>query len=182
LHSLVDACHDLSDTELIQEKGCVPWHQIIDHRERLTRIVRRRLADPQDVEDCVQEAILRAASYKNLDRARIGHFLTSVAMRLCVDHYRHADRNRRLAQRAVSGVELEGPEEHVCDVEFARWLFSQLVHLKGREREVMLARAAGVSTVEFARRNDISVKSAESAFTRARAHLSRLSDRELHAA
>lgn len=147
------------------------WDVIAGHRERLMRLVRRRLPNAQDAEDLVQEAMLRAAAHGNLDRARIGPFLTSVALRLCVDHYREQERRRRLLTRAadVRGPEL--PDEGVCDKDFGRWLLGQADQLRGRERQVVLARAQGISTLEFARMHQISVKAAEGAFTRGRARL-----------
>lgn len=135
------------------------------------RLVRRRLPSQQDAEDCVQETITRAAAHASLDRARIGPFLTSVALRLCIDFYRDMDRRRRLLQRAALPADPGTPEEDVCDEDFGRWLLDQVHHLRGREQEIILARAAGISTAEFARLNNISVKAAEAAFTRGRARL-----------
>lgn len=147
------------------------WDVIASHRERLMRLVRRRLPNAQDAEDCVQEAMLRAAAYGDLDRDRIGPFLTSVALRLCVDHYRELERSRRLLRRAADVRTPEMPDEGVCDKDFGRWLLRQVHLLRGRERQVVLARAHGISTLEFARMHQISVKAAEGAFTRGRARL-----------
>lgn len=147
------------------------WDVIAGHRERLMRLVRRRLPNVQDAEDCVQEAMLRAAAYDDLDPERVGPFLTSVALRLCVDHYRELERSRRLLRRAADVRAPEMPDEGVCDKDFGRWLLSQVHLLRGRERQVVLARAHGISTLEFARMHQISVKAAEGAFTRGRARL-----------
>lgn len=146
------------------------WTEVLQHRERLLRLVRRRLPNPHDAEDCVQEAMLRAATHRDLDRDRLGAFLTTVAMRLCIDSYRERERWQRLLLRITDG-EPEMLEEAVCDQEFGRWLLRQAGQLRGRERQVMLARADGISIVEFARINQISVKAAEGAFTRGRARL-----------
>jgi RNA polymerase sigma-70 factor (ECF subfamily) len=147
------------------------WEVIASHRERLMRLVRRRLPSAQDAEDCVQEAMLRAAAHNNLDQARIGPFLTTVALRLCVDHYRDLERRRSLLRRAAEARTPELPDEGVCDRDFGRWLLGQVDLLRGRERQVVLARAQGISTLEFARMHQISVKAAEGAFTRGRARL-----------
>ncbi|WP_105969784.1 RNA polymerase sigma factor [Streptomyces geranii] len=149
----------------------VIWEEIAGHRERLMRLVRRRLPSAQDAEDCVQEAMLRAAAHDNLDRDRIGPFLTAVALRLCVDHYRELERRRRLVGRTAHVSRPELPDEDVCDEDFGRWLLRQVQQLRGRERQVMLARADGISTMEFARMHQISLKAAEGAFTRGRARL-----------
>ncbi|GAA4815824.1 hypothetical protein GCM10023220_54940 [Streptomyces ziwulingensis] len=113
----------------------------------------------------------RAAAHATLDRNRLGPFLTSVAIRLCIDFYREMDRRSRLVQRATLLDSPGIPEEDVCDEDFGRWLLGQVRKLRGREQEVILARAAGISTAEFARMHNISVKAAEAAFTRGRARL-----------
>ena len=154
-----------------ETRRALSWEVIAGHRERLMRLVRRRLPNTQDAEDCVQEAMVRAAAYGDLDRERIGPFLTSVALRLCVDHYREQERSRRLLPRAADVRTPETPDEGVCDKDFGRWLLRQVHLLRGRERQVVLARAQGISTMEFARMHQISVKAAEGAFTRARARL-----------
>ncbi|MER7001074.1 sigma-70 family RNA polymerase sigma factor [Streptomyces sp. NPDC000410] len=147
------------------------WDEIASHRERLIRLVSRRLPNSQDAEDCVHEAMVRAAAHGNLDQERIGRFLTSVALRLCADHYRELERSRRLLCRAADVHTPEMPDEGVCDKDFGRWLLQQVQLLRGRERQVVLARAHGISTLEFARIHQISVKAAEGAFTRGRARL-----------
>ncbi|WP_164418770.1 RNA polymerase sigma factor [Streptomyces salinarius] len=147
------------------------WEEIFQHQDRLMRLVRRRLPSFQDAEDCVQETMARAAAHATLDRNRLGAFLTSVALRLCIDFYRDMDRRSRLLQRAALAETPGTTEEDVCDEDFGRWLLSQVQHLRGREQEVILARAKGISTAEFARMHNISVKAAEAAFTRGRARL-----------
>ncbi|MDX3451833.1 sigma-70 family RNA polymerase sigma factor [Streptomyces sp. ME02-8801-2C] len=158
----------IGDGKILRE---LSWGEIAGHQERLMRLVRRRLPTAQDAEDCVQEAMLRAAAHDNLDRERIGPFLTSVALRLCVDHYRELERRRRLVGRTAHVSRPVLPDEDVCDEDFGRWLLRQVQQLRGRERQVMLARADGISTMEFARMHRISLKAAEGAFTRGRARL-----------
>ena len=155
------------------------WYDVIQHRERLICLVRRRLPNAYDAEDCVQEAMLRAVAHRDLDRDRLGAFLTTVAMRLCIDYYRERERWKRLLQRTTAGGEPETLEETVCDQEFGRWLLRQAHQLRGRERQVMLARADGISVAEFARINQISVKAAEGAFTRGRARLQNVCSKSL---
>ncbi|MFD5800672.1 MULTISPECIES: RNA polymerase sigma factor [unclassified Streptomyces] len=147
------------------------WEDIFQHQDRLMRLVRRRLPSFQDAEDCVQETMARAAAHATLDRNRLGAFLTSVALRLCIDFYRDMDRRSRLLQRAVLLDSSGTTEEDVCDRDFGTWLLAQVQHLRGREQEVILARSKGISTAEFARMHNISVKAAEAAFTRGRARL-----------
>ena len=155
------------------------WKLLLPHRERLRRLVRRRLANPQDVEDCVQETILRAASFAALDEERVGPFLTSTALRLCVDHYRTAERQQRLRQRIAVIENPLCPEEIACERDLGLWMLDQARRLRGRERQVMLARAEGMSITQAADHLRISVKAAESAFTRGRARLRAIHDRAM---
>jgi RNA polymerase sigma factor (sigma-70 family) len=151
------------------------WHLLLPHRDRILRLARRRLSGDQEAEDCAQEALLRAASFSGLDESRVGPFLTTVTLRLCADVYRRAERSRRIAQAAHTAwpdVPL-GPEETVCATAEEAWMLAQVHRLAGREHQVMLARLNGMSNREFARRHGISLKAAESAFTRARARLRR---------
>nr|MDT0664477.1 sigma factor [Micromonospora sp. DSM 115978] len=39
------------------------WSLLVPHRERLVRIARRRLPSLADAEDCVHEALVRAAAF-----------------------------------------------------------------------------------------------------------------------
>lgn len=150
------------------------WDLVVAHRERLVRLVRARLSDPGDVEDCVQEALLRTACFANLDEDRVGAFLTTTALRLCVDHYRGSERRRRLHLRAASVTAPPGPDEIACDRELGGRMLRHLRQLPERERDVLLARANGMSPAETAAALGISAKATESAFTRGRARLRRM--------
>ncbi|KAA0942506.1 sigma-70 family RNA polymerase sigma factor [Streptomyces apricus] len=150
------------------------WHLLLPHRARLCRLARLRLTSLQDVEDCVQEAMLRAALHRDLDEDRVGPFLTSVTLRLCADVHRHRERSRRVLHRhSLAGEAAPGPEETVCSAAEGAWMLQQVDRLAGRERDIVLARIEGTSTREAADRLGISVKAAEGAFTRARARLRR---------
>jgi RNA polymerase sigma-70 factor (ECF subfamily) len=147
------------------------WSLLVPHRQRLLRIAGRRVASPQDAEDCVHEALLRAAAFPPLDEARVGQFLTTTVLRLCVDlHRARARADRAFARCDTTGNE-SPPDEWICDQDEGNWLLGQVETLRGRERQVLLARAAGKSTREAAADLAISVKAAEGAFTRGRARL-----------
>ncbi|MBB1244027.1 sigma-70 family RNA polymerase sigma factor [Streptomyces durbertensis] len=150
------------------------WDLLLPHRDRLYRLARTRLTGHQDAEDCVQEALLRAALYPGLDPERVGPFLTSVTLRLCVDVHRQRERTRRFVyQHSFAPETASGPEEEACAAAEGTWMLQQVQRLGGREREVILARLEGAGTREAAGRLGISVKAAEGAFTRARARLRR---------
>ncbi|KRV50454.1 RNA polymerase subunit sigma-24 [Wenjunlia vitaminophila] len=155
------------------------WDLLLTHRDRLHRLARSRLPTPQDAEDCVQEALVRAAAHRGLDEKRVGPFLTSVTLRLCVDHYRRCEQQRRLLLRMHLVETAVGPEESVCAASEGAWVLDQVQRLAGRELQVIMARVDGASTREAARRLGITTKAAEGAFTRARARLRRWYDGSL---
>jgi len=137
----------------------------------LFRLARSRLVSAQDAEDCAQEALLRAALFQTLDERRVGAFLTSTVLRLCVDVHRGASRQHRLRQRLGGAEGPPGPEETVCEAAVGDWMMSQARQLRGRERQVILARADGLSTHDVAHHLQISEKAVESALGRARSRL-----------
>lgn len=155
------------------------WALLLPHQERLRRLARSRLHSAQDAEDCAQEALLRAALFPHLDERRVGAFLTSTVLRLCVDVHRGANRQHRLRQRIGDAERPPGPEETVVEAAVGDWMMVQAQQLRGRERQVILARADGMSTVDAARHLQISVKAVESALGRARARLRVVHDRTM---
>jgi RNA polymerase sigma-70 factor (ECF subfamily) len=154
------------------------WDRIAPQRERLRRLAASRLGPGADAEDCVHEALIRAATFENLDASRLDAFLTTVTLRLCADHQRRATRQQRFLPKYVS-LEVEEVEEGVCEKAAASWLLQRTGELAPREREVMLARARGMSTMEVSEHFRISYKSAESAYTRARNRMRKLYDEEM---
>jgi RNA polymerase sigma-70 factor (ECF subfamily) len=129
----------------------------------------------EDAEDCVQEALIRAAYATNLDPTRIGPFLTTVLVNLCADHGRARSAARRMLTRITYAGKESSPEELICDWSEARWLRSHIdVLLSERERDVLWARVEGLSTREAAHRLNITTKAAEAAFTRARTRMRNL--------
>jgi RNA polymerase sigma-70 factor (ECF subfamily) len=146
------------------------WELLWPHRDRLVRIATVRLG-AHEAEDAAHEALLRGYAFENLDEDRVGSFLTSVTVRLCVDRHRASTRARTAHGRLRGDRDLDSPEDRVCDKLTGGWLMGLLDRLPDREKAVLLARARGLSTREAAARLGITHKAAESAFTRGRAKL-----------
>ncbi|WP_159056205.1 RNA polymerase sigma factor [Streptomyces sp. DSM 15324] len=169
-----DTCTDATFTEKYRDHR--RWALVLAERERLLRLAKGRLGRSADAEDCVQEAMIRAVTFEALDESRVAALLTTITLRLCVDHQRGTQRDRRLADRAHllhrndpgTGSEVE---HRTCERAAGAWLLTQVPALGRREREVLLARARGLSTAETATALRITYKSAESAFTRARSRM-----------
>jgi RNA polymerase sigma-70 factor (ECF subfamily) len=159
-----------------QPGSCERWQLVLRHRERLLRIAKRRLPNGYDAEDCVQEALLRCATFERLDDLRMGEFLTSTVVRMCVDYQRRSTRLRLLSVRWSHGEPSQHPEEIASQRSAGRRLLRAADELRGRERQILLARADGLSTAQAATQLGISLKAAEGAFTRGRARLRELCD------
>ncbi len=148
------------------------WMVVLPYRDRLLRVARRQALNAEDAEDCVQEALLRAVAVEPFDATRIEGWLVTVVRRLAVDQHRDRTRCRRAGTRAAMRELPEpAPDEVVLDAAEANWLREHVAGLAGRERDVLVHRAAGMSPTEAARALGVSDKAANSAYTRARHHL-----------
>lgn len=151
------------------------WALVLPHQERLRRIASRRLGCRDEVDDVVQEAMLRAVTFERLDPAYAGQFLTTVTVRLCADVQRDRARQLRVGVRdALRTVEPGEPHDTLLDQEEARWLYGECLKLPARECAVMLARASGLSVKETATTLGVGTKSAEAALTKARHRMRRV--------
>jgi RNA polymerase sigma-70 factor (ECF subfamily) len=146
------------------------WALVAAHRDRLLRLTSTRTASAADAEDAVQETMLRAVQFDDLDEERVGQFLTSVALRVCADSYRSSARVERLHVRLGNGlVDEEPPDEQVCDEAEAVAVASIVATLPDRQRNVVTARSQGLSCQQVATRLGLSYGAVESALSRARA-------------
>lgn len=146
------------------------WHAMALHRPVLMRVALAGGVCRQDAEDCVHEAMLKAATFKDLDRDRLLPFLVTVVKRVVVDHHRTTERRLRLTGTAPADVE-QSHEHVVCDAAEAAWLGRQLPLLTPREREVLTHRLQGASTRQIADRYSLSPKTVETLLARARRRL-----------
>ena len=69
---------------------------VLKYQHRIYSLVTRFVRDPDEVQDVVQEAFIKA--YRNLNQYRGGSFkawLLRIAKNLCIDHYRKNYARRR---------------------------------------------------------------------------------------
>jgi RNA polymerase sigma factor (sigma-70 family) len=145
------------------------WDAVLEHRDRALRVARARLSDPYDVDDCVQEGMVRVVAMPNLDLGRVGPLLSTVVANVAADTHRQHQRSHRLSSKMASSVIPTAPgDEPVCDAAEARWLHGLLDTLGERERAVLKLRAEGRTVAETAAALGMTYKAAESAFTRGR--------------
>ncbi|MFF9114716.1 sigma-70 family RNA polymerase sigma factor [Streptomyces massasporeus] len=145
------------------------WQRMWSHREQLLKVARRRSMSPEDAEDAVHEAMLRAAERPDLDDERLGAWLTTVTMRLCVDRYRQV--NREAEVRTSPTLVAPGPapvEEVVCDRAEARWLAVRSGDLPARQAEALRLKSEDLDVGQVAVRMGLSYRTVESLLARAR--------------
>ncbi|MGW3209632.1 sigma-70 family RNA polymerase sigma factor [Streptomyces sp. NPDC001135] len=145
------------------------WRHMWSHREQLLKVARRRSMSQEDAEDAVHEAMLRAAERPDLDDERLGAWLTTVTMRLCVDRYRQVSREAEVGSRPT--LVAPGPvpvEEAVCDRAEARWLAVRSGELPARQAEALRLKSEDLDVGQVAVRMGLSYRTVESLLARAR--------------
>lgn len=145
------------------------WQHMWSHREQLLKVARRRSMSPEDAEDAVHEAMLRAAERPDLDDERLGAWLTTVTMRLCVDRYRQV--NREAEVRTSPTLIAPGPvpvEEAVCDRAEAKWLAVRSGELPARQAEALRLKSEDLDVGQVAMEMGLSYRTVESLLARAR--------------
>ncbi|MGW0310559.1 sigma-70 family RNA polymerase sigma factor [Streptomyces flavidovirens] len=151
------------------EAAHLRWQRMWSHREQLLKVARRRSMSAEDAEDAVQEAMLRGAQNAHLDDARMGAWLTTVTMRLCVDRYRQVNREAQVC--GTPKLTAPGPvpvEEAVCDRAEARWLAFRSRELPARQAEALRLKSEDRDVGQIAREMDLSYEAVESLLARAR--------------
>ncbi|WP_406323350.1 sigma-70 family RNA polymerase sigma factor [Streptomyces sp. NBC_01637] len=145
------------------------WQRAWSHREQLLKVARRRSMSPEDAEDAVHEAMLRAVEHPELDAERLGAWLTTVTMRLCVDRYRQVNRESEVRSnpRLLSPVPVP-VEEAVCDRAEARWLARHSDELPARQAEALWLKSEDLDVGQVAVKMGLSYRTVESLLARAR--------------
>ncbi|NUK09071.1 sigma-70 family RNA polymerase sigma factor [Streptomyces lunaelactis] len=154
-----------TDTQGAHER----WQRAWAHREQLLKVARRRSMSLEDAEDAVHEAMLRAAENPHLDEERLGAWLTTVTMRLCVDRYRQVNRETevRSSPRLLAPVPVP-VEEAVCDRAEAKWLARRSGELPARQAEALWLKAEDLDVDQVATKMGLSYRTVESLLARAR--------------
>lgn len=145
------------------------WQQIWSHREDLLKVARRRSASAEDAEDAVHEAMIRAVERPHLDDNRLGAWLTTVTVRLCVDRHRLLTREAEVHTRSLrTDPGQPTVEEAVCDQAEAKWLAERSEDLPARQAEALDLRAQGLNLPHIAHRMDLNYRAVQSLLARAR--------------
>ncbi|MFD5426778.1 sigma-70 family RNA polymerase sigma factor [Streptomyces sp. NPDC127084] len=154
-----------TDTDASRER----WQRAWSHREQLLKVARRRSMSVEDAEDAVHEAMLRAAENPHLDDERLGAWLTTVTMRLCVDRYRQVHRETEVRSSPTLLAPVPVPvEEAVCDRAEAKWLAVRSEELPARQAEALRLKSEDLDVSQVALRMGLSYRTVESLLARAR--------------
>ncbi|MEV4331986.1 sigma-70 family RNA polymerase sigma factor [Streptomyces sp. NPDC049597] len=145
------------------------WQRAWSHREQLLRVARRRSVSMEDAEDAVHEAMLRAAERPHLDDERLGAWLTTVTMRLCVDRHRQVSREAEVRTSPTLHPPRPVPvDEAVCDRAEARWLAVRSGELPARQAEALWLKSEDLDVEQVAVKMGLSYRTVESLLARAR--------------
>ncbi|MGW1881549.1 RNA polymerase sigma factor [Streptomyces sp. NPDC001970] len=145
------------------------WQRAWSHREQLLKVARRRSMSVEDAEDAVHEAMLRAAENPHLDDERLGAWLTTVTMRLCVDRYRQVHREAEVHNSPTLITPGPAPvEDVVCDRAEAKWLAVRSGELPARQAEALWLKAEDLDVGQVAVKMGLSYRTVESLLARAR--------------
>ncbi|MEU6084207.1 sigma-70 family RNA polymerase sigma factor [Streptomyces sp. NPDC047108] len=145
------------------------WARMWSHREELLKVARRRSMSVEDAEDAVHEAMLRAMENPHIDDDRLGAWLTTVTMRLCVDRYRQINREAQVGSRSTLAAPPPAPvEDVVCDRAEAIWLAGRSGDLPARQAEALWLKSEDLDVDQVARTMGLSYRTVESLLARAR--------------
>jgi RNA polymerase sigma-70 factor, ECF subfamily len=157
----------------------VAWREL---RAPLAGFIARRVADPQDAEDVLQEVMLRIHRHGDelASADRVAAWVYRIARNAIVDHYRRQAARPELPAGAVGDLEerdgsLDEPASEALRRELAACLRPLVDQLPEKHREALvLTEFEGLTQAEAARRLGISVSGAKARVQRARAQLKAL--------
>ena len=143
-----EAEEDLDWVERAQQGDCSAFEMLARrHLDRTFRVAFRSLGNREDAEDVVQETFVRAQQRLHGfgGRAAFGTWITSIAIRLCLDHER---RRRRRPVIGIDDAELgriqaklpDGPRLHAQERETLRRIDSAVRSLPARLRSAFVLR------------------------------------------
>jgi RNA polymerase sigma factor (sigma-70 family) len=153
------------------EQGALDWACLLEeHRRWLATVVRARLANPNAVDDVLQEVALAVLKQTNrpTDREKVPAFLYRIAVRKVVNHHRVHGRQKRLLESYT--------RQRPSDAEFdthtpGSWLFNEeqsqafqkaFQNINSKDRELlMLKYTEGWGYRELANHLGVSIKTIE---------------------
>ena len=158
----------------------VAWREL---RGPLAGFIARRVADPQDAEDVLQDVMLRIHRHSDdlASADRVAAWMHRIARNAIVDHYRRRAAQRELPAGAAGDLDeraagsLDEPTSEALRRELAACLRPLIDRLPDKHREALImTELEGLTQIEAARRLGISVSGAKARVQRGRAQLKAL--------
>ena len=172
----VDLARDRSLVELAQSGDEAAFEDLYRrYYRRLYRYCVRRVGDPHDAEEVVQETFVRAVTAlpRFAGERRFYPWLTVIAGRLCVDTHRRRARSEPSAEIDLGGFEPEH-ERGLIEEEDRQLVMQALDRLGPRHREVLhLREDLGLSYQAIADKYEVPIGTVEALLWRARKALKR---------
>lgn len=150
------------------------WQRIWSEREQLLKVARRRSVCLEDAEDAVHEAMVRAWERPDLDESRVGAWLTTVTMRLCMDRRRQVSRETDVHSLSSAATPQSSVEEAVCDRLEANWLAQRSSELPPRQAHALWLKSSNLDVAQVAEEMGLSYRTVESLLARGRRTMRRL--------
>jgi RNA polymerase sigma factor (sigma-70 family) len=148
------------------------------YHDRLVRFCAKRLGDPHEAEDAVQEAFVRA--WRALDRfggrQSFYPWLSVIAANVCTDALRKRGRNELLADGSQPTAAPQGEDitDRLLAAEEAATVTRAIRRLKGRHQRVLYLREGlGWSVQDIATHEGVAANAADTLLWRARLALKR---------
>jgi len=163
------------------EQVALDWARLLEEHSRwLATVVRSRLANPNAVEDVLQEVALAVLKQPNrpTEREKVPAFLYRIAVRKVINHHRVHGRQKRLLESYTR----QRPSDAELDTQSpGSWLFNEeqsvafqkaFRNINGKDRELlMLKYTEGWGYRELASHLGVSIKTIEYRLLRARESL-----------
>ncbi len=139
----------------------------------IRRVVAARVNDPHDVEDLVQETLVKvAAAERRLGPDALQGYAIVTARNLIIGRARHDGTHRRHVHRLVDYIGLDGPEELTLQREETDALATALTRLDATDRALLLAHEVdGIDTAALSDTHDTTPGAIAVRLARARARL-----------
>jgi RNA polymerase sigma factor (sigma-70 family) len=170
------------------EQVVLDWARLLEEHSRwLATVVRSRLANPNAVEDVLQEVALAVLKQPNrpTEREKVPAFLYRIAVRKVVNHHRVHGRQKRLLENYTrqrpSDAELDtrSPGSWLFNEEQSQAFQKAFQNINSKDREMlMLKYTEGWGYRELADHLGVSIKTIEYRLLRARQSLRAAINRE----
>lgn len=146
--------------------GAPGAHRLARLTVRVRSLLRKRGRSPEDAEDLVQDAFLRAESHSGATVVNEEAFLVRTALNLNIDRERQLRRRAAHASVPIDDVVLPdqrpAPDEVLAARERLEWMKQGLAALNPRTRDILLAhRLDGAPYAKIAAQHGLTPKAVE---------------------